>query len=64
MNDSMLREPTSHTALLAVWGVLICCVVIGSLAPATSPLMVAIGRLHIWDKLLHSGLTWPRRFCQ
>ena len=55
MNDSMLREPTSHTALLAVWGVLICCVVIGSLLPAKSPVMVAVGRLHINDKVMHFG---------
>src|ERR1035441_2100787 len=55
MNDSMLREPSNHTALLAVWAVLICCVVIGSLAPAASPVMVAIGRLHIRDKLQHFG---------
>jgi VanZ family protein len=32
---------------------LIGCVVIGELLPAGSPLMVAIGRLHIWDKLQH-----------
>jgi VanZ family protein len=35
--------------------VLICCVIIGELLPAASPLMVAIGRLHIWDKLQHFG---------
>ena len=44
-----------HTIILALWGVLICCVGIGSLLPAASPLMVAIGRLHIWDKLQHFG---------
>jgi VanZ family protein len=53
MNDSMLREPRNHTALLAVWVVLICCVVIGSLLPAASPVMVAVGRLHINDKVQH-----------
>src|ERR1035438_1239672 len=53
MNDSMLREPSNHTALLAVWAVLICCVVIGSLLPAASPVMVAVGRLHINDKVQH-----------
>ena len=55
MNDSMLREPSNHTALLAVWAVLICCVVIGSLLPAASPVMVAVGRLHINDKVQHFG---------
>ena len=55
MNDSVLREPSNHRALLGVWAVLICCVVIGSLLPAANPLMVAIGHLHIWDKLQHFG---------
>ena len=53
MNDSMLREPSNHTALLAVWAVLICCVVVGSLLPASNPVMVDIGRLHINDKVQH-----------
>jgi VanZ family protein len=51
----MLPDQNNRTVLLALWAVLICCVVIGSLAPAASPLMVAIGRLHIWDKLQHFG---------
>src|ERR1017187_5301313 len=55
MNDSMLREPNNRTLILVFWAMLICCVVIGSLAPAASPLMVAVGRLHIWDKLQHFG---------
>ena len=42
-------------AILCLWGVLICCVAIGSLLPASSPLMVAVGRLHMWDKLQHFG---------
>ena len=49
----MLREPSNHTALLAVWAVLICCVVIGSLLPAASPVIVDISRLQISDKVLH-----------
>ena len=44
-----------RTALLVLWAVLICCVVIGSLLPAANSVMVAIGRLHIWDKLQHFG---------
>jgi VanZ family protein len=32
---------------------LICCVVIGSLLPAASPVMVAVGRMHVSDKVLH-----------
>ena len=46
---------TRRVLILSLWAMLICCVVIGSLAPAASPLMVAIGRLHIWDKLQHFG---------
>ena len=53
MNDSMFREPSNHTALLAVWAVPICCVVAGSLLPAANPVMVDIGRLHINDKVMH-----------
>jgi hypothetical protein len=55
MNDSMLREQIKHAVLMALWAVLICCVIVGSLLPAASPVMVAIGRLHIWDKLQHFG---------
>ena len=44
-----------HTVILTLWAILIGCVVVGSLAPAASPLMVAVGRLHIWDKLQHFG---------
>jgi VanZ family protein len=51
----MLPGQNNRTAVLMLWAVLICCVVIGSLAPAASPIMVAIGRLHIWDKLQHFG---------
>ena len=39
--------------MLALWAALICCVVVGSLLPAVSPVMVAVGRLHISDKVLH-----------
>ena len=53
MNDSMLREQTRRTVLIVLWAVLICCVIIGSLLPAASPVMVAIGRLHINDKVQH-----------
>ena len=48
-------DPSNRILLLILWVALICCVVIGSLAPAASPLMVAIGRLHVWDKLQHFG---------
>jgi VanZ family protein len=49
----MLREQNKRTVILALWAVLICCVVIGSLLPAASPVMVAVGRLRISDKVLH-----------
>lgn len=44
---------TRRTLILSLWAVLIGCVVIGSLLPAASPVMVAIGRLHINDKVQH-----------
>jgi VanZ family protein len=53
MNDSMFRMQKKHTVLMILWGVLICCVVVGSLVPAASPVIVAIGRLHISLKVLH-----------
>jgi hypothetical protein len=34
---------------------LIGCVVVGSLLPAASPVMVAVGRLNINDKVEHFG---------
>jgi VanZ family protein len=40
---------------MLLWSALLCCVVIGSLLPAASPVMVGIGRLHVSDKLLHFG---------
>ena len=48
-----LPPETRRALILAFWAVLICCVVIGSLSPAASPLMVDIGRLHINDKVMH-----------
>ena len=50
---SMLRERNKRTLILSLGAVLMCCVVVGSLLPAASPLMVAVGRLHISDKVLH-----------
>jgi VanZ family protein len=44
---------TRRTVTLILWAALICSVVIGSLAPAGSALMVAIGRLSINDKVMH-----------
>lgn len=41
--------------LMALSAVLIYCVVIGSLLPAASAVMVDIGRLHIKDKVIHLG---------
>ena len=47
-------SPTTRRALvLILWAALICCIVIGSLSPATSRLMVNVGRLHINDKVMH-----------
>lgn len=44
---------TWRTLLLSLWGVLIGCVVVGSLLPAASPIIVAVGHLHVSDKVQH-----------
>ena len=49
------RGARRRALILVLWAVLICCVVVGSLAPGASSRMVAIGRLHVWDKLQHFG---------
>jgi len=43
------------TIILFVWVALIGCVVMGSLLPASSPVLAAVGRLHASDKVLHFG---------
>ena len=53
MNDNIPQEQSKRAVLLVLWPVLICCVVIGSLLPAASPVMVAIGRLHVSDEVMH-----------
>ena len=49
----ILRQQSKQTLILAVWAVLICCVVVGSLLPAKSPVIIAVGLLHISLKVLH-----------
>src|ERR1035437_7829137 len=63
--DSMLRQQnkptprfglppeTRRALILVLWAALMCCVVIGSLLPAASPVMVDIDRLHVNDKVMH-----------
>ncbi len=51
----MLRVGTNRAVLMTLWAVLIGCVIVGSLLPAASPVMVVIGRFHICDKLQHFG---------
>jgi VanZ family protein len=48
-----LPPKTRRTVLMVFWAVLICLVVVGSLAPAASGVMIAVGRLHINDKVQH-----------
>ena len=48
-----LPPEARRTVILVFWAVLLCCVVIGSLLSAASPVMVDIGRLHINDKVMH-----------
>jgi VanZ family protein len=53
MNGSMPQAQNKRIVILAFWAVLICGVVVGSLLPAASPVMVAVGRLRVSDKVLH-----------
>jgi VanZ family protein len=46
---------TRHALILVLWAVLLGCVIIGSLLPAASPVMVDVGRLHFNDKVMHFG---------
>jgi VanZ family protein len=39
--------------VLLLWVILMCAVVVGSLLPAGSPVMVGLGRLRINDKVMH-----------
>jgi len=48
-----LPPDTRRALIVAFWALLIGCVVIGSLSPAASPLMLDIGRLRINDKVMH-----------
>src|SRR2546428_12997 len=48
-----LPAETQHIFILVLWAVLVCCVIIGSLLPGASPALVAVGRLHVSDKVLH-----------
>ncbi len=41
--------------LLVLWVVLMSCIAVGELLPAASPVMVAVDRLHVNDKLEHFG---------
>jgi VanZ family protein len=49
----MFQGPNARTALIALWGVLLCCVVIGSLLPSGSAVMAAVCRVPVSDKMLH-----------
>ena len=49
----MPGEPNHRRVILAFWAVLMGSVIAGSLLPAGSPVVVAIGRLPISDKVVH-----------
>lgn len=49
----LIPPETLRALILALWAVLLCCVTVGSLAPALSPVMVAVSRLQVNDKTLH-----------
>jgi VanZ family protein len=48
-----LAPETPRTLILALWAVLILCVIVGSLSPGGSPVVAAVGRLHVNDKVMH-----------
>ena len=50
-----LPPETRRAFIMVLWAVLIGCVIVGSLLPAASPVMVDIGRLHVNDKVMHFG---------
>jgi len=55
-SGSVPSKPTRGArcnAILVLWAALMCCVSAGALLPATSPVMTAVGRLHVSDKVLH-----------
>lgn len=43
----------TKSLIIGMWLMTIACVVVGSLSPGVSPLMAAVGRLHVNDKILH-----------
>ena len=47
------RNQRERTAILIVWGVLVCCVVTGTLLPNASPLIQAVRSLHIHGRVIH-----------
>jgi len=48
-----MAEGTRREVVLAAWGVLMGCVIVGSLLPPGSPVLVAMSRLPVSDKALH-----------
>ena len=58
----MLQRQNKQALILTLWAVLICCVIVGSLLPARSPVIVGMGRLHISLKAMHffayTSLAW------
>ena len=50
---SPLAAGKRPSLMLSLWAVCIVCVIAGELAPSGSPLMGAVGRLQINDKVLH-----------
>lgn len=53
LNNNLHRAQIKRAVLMTLWTVLTGCVVVGSLLPAGSPVMVAVGRMHVSDNLLH-----------
>lgn len=47
------RKRSRRSLILLLWAVLICCVVVGELLPASSPVITVIDSLPVSDKVQH-----------
>ena len=53
MFPTHLSLKSRRALILALWAALIGSVIIGSLSPAASPVVAAVGLLHVNDKVMH-----------
>jgi hypothetical protein len=56
MFPTQISLKSRRSLILALWAALIGCVIIGSLSPAASPVVAAVGLLHVNDKVMDFGV--------